>query len=407
MRESFAEKANCFFKEMGLEEEVKKLADLFTGNFMIEGEETEDLKEVLRRAPDSLIDLIWESIEGKEPDTEMSRQQKEESLYQNIPDYFESRFELLDAVKINLLMRVMNYQPIDTVEAANVTREFIPFGWAFCFVKNGESSFVVMKEVQNIIRTLDNPEVMERITFMNGIRYVIKTCLALYGVCTLKEICNVFLRKTDKGSENGKAIKGVEEILREILPYLEEQGVLWLDGEYIVNPYLRTKREYRELLRRQNQNYYVPDYEMIETYGQGKMLVKNKEYEAVFKLLTKEIKDQAEAEDMLEELSGYVTMEDWAIPEIMNHFYGWEVAFSSDRAVERLTAALGEWLYSIRRWSECGYSRKELHKENTDLAYITYADRNKAAKEIEKKVYPNDPCPCGSGKKYKKCCGRK
>ena len=24
-----------------------------------------------------------------------------------------------------------------------------------------------------------------------------------------------------------------------------------------------------------------------------------------------------------------------------------------------------------------------------------------------KKVYPNDPCPCGSGKKYKKCCGRK
>ena len=23
-----------------------------------------------------------------------------------------------------------------------------------------------------------------------------------------------------------------------------------------------------------------------------------------------------------------------------------------------------------------------------------------------KKVYPNDPCPCGSGKKFKKCCGR-
>ena len=25
---------------------------------------------------------------------------------------------------------------------------------------------------------------------------------------------------------------------------------------------------------------------------------------------------------------------------------------------------------------------------------------------IGKKIYPNDPCPCGSGKKYKKCCGR-
>ena len=28
-------------------------------------------------------------------------------------------------------------------------------------------------------------------------------------------------------------------------------------------------------------------------------------------------------------------------------------------------------------------------------------------KRIESKVYPNDPCPCGSGLKYKNCCGRK
>ena len=27
--------------------------------------------------------------------------------------------------------------------------------------------------------------------------------------------------------------------------------------------------------------------------------------------------------------------------------------------------------------------------------------------QMTKKVYPNDPCPCGSGKKYKKCCGAK
>lgn len=26
------------------------------------------------------------------------------------------------------------------------------------------------------------------------------------------------------------------------------------------------------------------------------------------------------------------------------------------------------------------------------------------AVKTERKIYPNDPCPCGSGKKYKKCC---
>lgn len=30
-----------------------------------------------------------------------------------------------------------------------------------------------------------------------------------------------------------------------------------------------------------------------------------------------------------------------------------------------------------------------------------------AVQRKEIKVYPNDPCPCGSGKKYKQCCGRK
>ena len=36
-----------------------------------------------------------------------------------------------------------------------------------------------------------------------------------------------------------------------------------------------------------------------------------------------------------------------------------------------------------------------------------YRSRNTDTVVREKKVYPNDPCPCGSGKKYKKCCGRK
>jgi preprotein translocase subunit SecA len=34
------------------------------------------------------------------------------------------------------------------------------------------------------------------------------------------------------------------------------------------------------------------------------------------------------------------------------------------------------------------------------------ADTAKTVKRDGKKVGRNDPCPCGSGKKYKKCCGR-
>lgn len=45
---------------------------------------------------------------------------------------------------------------------------------------------------------------------------------------------------------------------------------------------------------------------------------------------------------------------------------------------------------------------------NTDVSHTTMFPRglNEEAIRVEKKIYPNDPCPCGSGKKYKKCCGK-
>jgi preprotein translocase subunit SecA len=33
-------------------------------------------------------------------------------------------------------------------------------------------------------------------------------------------------------------------------------------------------------------------------------------------------------------------------------------------------------------------------------------EKKAPVRKTDKKVGPNDPCPCGSGKKYKKCCGR-
>ena len=56
--------------------------------------------------------------------------------------------------------------------------------------------------------------------------------------------------------------------------------------------------------------------------------------------------------------------------------------------------------------------RVEQKVEREQVAEVTGTNKDESAvkapkKRVEKKVYPNDPCPCGSGKKYKQCCGRK
>mgnify|MGYP000628654069 CR=1 FL=1 len=56
--------------------------------------------------------------------------------------------------------------------------------------------------------------------------------------------------------------------------------------------------------------------------------------------------------------------------------------------------------------------RIEQKVEREQVAKVTGTNKDESVahtpmKREEKKVYPNDPCPCGSGKKYKQCCGRK
>lgn len=56
--------------------------------------------------------------------------------------------------------------------------------------------------------------------------------------------------------------------------------------------------------------------------------------------------------------------------------------------------------------------RVEQKVEREEVAKVTGTNKDDTSvrapkKREDKKVYPNDPCPCGSGKKYKQCCGRK
>lgn len=78
-----------------------------------------------------------------------------------------------------------------------------------------------------------------------------------------------------------------------------------------------------------------------------------------------------------------------------------EVNLGFDKALlyKNMVAADADWLYNLEEWNGIfdEETRKALYKEQKSSTTIVKGD----------KVYPNDPCPCGSGKKYKKCCGKK
>ena len=68
-----------------------------------------------------------------------------------------------------------------------------------------------------------------------------------------------------------------------------------------------------------------------------------------------------------------------------------------EKLYRNMVGCSAEWLYTLPQWNDIlsEEKRKELYK------------LEKSSKTIVKppKIGRNDPCPCGSGKKYKKCCG--
>lgn len=74
------------------------------------------------------------------------------------------------------------------------------------------------------------------------------------------------------------------------------------------------------------------------------------------------------------------------------------LAFDKEKLYKNMVAAKAEWLYELPQWKDI-YSEEELKK-------LYKEQKASGTVRKEKKIGRNDPCPCGSGKKYKKCCGR-
>lgn len=74
------------------------------------------------------------------------------------------------------------------------------------------------------------------------------------------------------------------------------------------------------------------------------------------------------------------------------------LAFEKEKLYKNMVAAGADWLYELPEWDAIFDKdrQKELYKEQKQSTTIVK----------DKKIGRNDPCPCGSGKKYKKCCGK-
>lgn len=80
--------------------------------------------------------------------------------------------------------------------------------------------------------------------------------------------------------------------------------------------------------------------------------------------------------------------------------------FPSFEFVQLITARIMDLHNNTRQWALKGYTPNELRREGKRHLTPLPDKPKRASVSTRTKVGRNEPCPCGSGKKYKKCCGR-
>ena len=163
-------------------------------------------------------------------------------------------------------------------------------------------------------------------------------------------------------------------------------------------------QEWREIAysqqtdRAQLQKFWT-DYFMIEKGIYEKLLSNPKE---VVKGTVKELAEKYEVEvlTMVGLLDGI--NDSLKVPnpiEEMDENTEVNLGYDLETLYKNMVDAKADWLYELPQWNSIfsEEKRKELYKEQKKSGTVVKGP----------KIGRNDPCPCGSGKKYKHCCGRK
>ncbi|CUU47540.1 SEC-C metal-binding domain-containing protein [Clostridium beijerinckii] len=268
-------------------------------------------------------------------------------------------------------------------EEADKSVYFIQQGMLFPTVKDGISIFLMPEIVQALIKERNNIEYRRVIKFNSEIVNIFRAMNKVYGILKLKDAKEIIERYLN--IENCE----FEELIREATYYYNEYRE---EGIFIVNNEIDN---FEELLKDIDTEKDL-SYAMISKEELLNMLEENWVYNSkAGKTFYKEFTNMFRVDrDML-----IAIMEDLIFDVQEN-----EPKDAVDKMIELIniendearyvaSSMMNKFVKKIRLWRYKGSTTNDIKSNVVSL---------KANKDIKR----NDPCPCGSLKKHKKCCGK-
>lgn len=257
-------------------------------------------------------------------------------------------------------------------------------GLAFSGVKNDEAFVVMPEELKSVIGVQLNKELKDKARLNEEVIKAISGMVYYYGICKIdfikSNINNIFGTSFDEAYINTLIANG------------EELGYDYvIDGDMLCHIDVEDTEKILNLQEECKNDYYKFDKKSLIKAGKIDFVEENKQGSKLEKVLGELF--VIDKNILKEEMEGFIVAikNEVEKSEAIDIFLqAYEIQSEEERNI--FIYELELFAKSIRKWSLRGYTEDEIQKEN-----------NRVINEV--KIGRNDPCICGSGKKYKKCCG--
>ncbi|NLY37479.1 MAG: hypothetical protein GX046_09660 [Tissierellia bacterium] len=198
-------------------------------------------------------------------------------------------------------------------------------------------------------------------------------------------------------------IEEVEDYYENPPPELENFFIYPYRGHFVHETILEFHEFEYMIEEKANKPYYIPSKKELFTYLDDDYFKKNPHYNRLLDYIKKSFPHiaQEDIEEMGHEIH-YSFVDEFNMEYIFSLFDKRDLVFESEKQMGDMLNLIMGLANSTQLWENNGFSPSEMSR-------IIQRDKSKALVDEpnirkNKKTGRNDPCPCGSGKKYKKCC---
>jgi len=304
----------------------------------------------------------------------------------------------LDEIEWEFFQRVAKKKHLQT-EKVYIDSYHVPqkMGLLQCFYHNDKLWFVVSDEIRTAFRKLSETDFLEDKRFRDLLNKYAIAAVSLYGVISQNDFVELFNSQNERQTN-------IDEMFPLLLNNVYNDAGYCFWDEYIVDVSFEEDDfagVQRLLSERRGKPRYNPSREGFLKYSDWDYYEVTPQLIALKSQLSKFIADPDAVLDILDRIHDLSAAEA-RTQEYFDLLDSAGVAFDSMEQAGAMMQLFVVVRNNTRLWINYGHTPHELSsREKSKLRLLPSAQTN-----YIQKVGRNDPCPCGSGKKYKKCCER-